>query len=60
MERWHTELDTPRITFFFDIYERANATLHAQLDEATINAANAEGHALTMEQAIELAMSDPE
>jgi hypothetical protein len=39
-------------------YESNLATLHAQLDEATFEAAWAEGAALTLEQAVELALSD--
>ena len=39
-------------------YERDLATLCAQLDEATFNAAWAEGQKLTLEQAIDLAMKE--
>ena len=40
------------------VYERILAVLHTQLDEATFAAAWAEGRTLTLEQAIELALSD--
>ena len=39
-------------------HERTLAGARAQLDEATFNAAWAEGHALTIEQAIEYTLED--
>jgi hypothetical protein len=39
-------------------YERNLASLRTQLDESTFEAAWAEGAALTLDQAVELAMGD--
>ena len=58
VEAWLQSNQMQLVHFDRSNYERSVTTASAQLDEATFVKAWAEGRALTMEQAIELAMSD--
>lgn len=58
MEALLHEINTPML--FGDVYSYEDdfSALRAKLDEATLNAAWAEGHAMTLDQAVEYALSD--
>ncbi len=56
VEALFRELDQPMLFGDVDDYEADLSALHAQLDAATLDAAWAEGQAMTLEQAIEEAM----
>jgi predicted ATPase/transcriptional regulator with XRE-family HTH domain len=53
-------LSAPMLLFQRNFNERGLATLHAQLDEATLAAAWAEGRAMTLEQAVAYALDQSE
>jgi tetratricopeptide (TPR) repeat protein len=57
-ERMHEILNAPMLSPYREHYEPALAQVRAELDEREFSEAWADGRAMTMEQAIELAMSD--
>lgn len=57
-ERWRQVFHTPFFPEFQDFFDRTLAALRSQLEEATLNTTWAEGRALTLEQAVDLAMQD--
>lgn len=57
-EWWHQVLHAPFLLDMQDLYERTLVGLRSQLGEAAFNTAWAEGRALTLEQAVDLAMQE--